>query len=571
MNGASGDGIGNGRSRRDGASVVTRLSEVDHELCSLLQVHRVLTTPQLVSLLHRPERTVDYRLQRLRVLSLVDRTRPYVSSGSAPFSWWLTRSGAHLVEGISPAPGKATPNPLFLRHTTAIAGLYVALLDVGPSVGLSCERWVRDEHAWEEWSGTGGRKHYLRPDAYVGIGISVDDTPGVAGAFVEIDFATMDQARLRAKVARHRAYASDGAWWAKHPGCPVLLLLTTSEARATRFLLTVERDKPKPSIWEQENSTHPDGLIAACASVASPEEALSTPVWRMSAADAPMLLSSILAGEVRTFRGVVRTWHAQRDAADRHHRAEAIEQIATDQDDLGEALGGVSAIALAFVFDHVCARSDQREKWALEHLDLIEVTLDWWERPGHRSPVPTEVVAAWRSLHREMWTEQTDLLLANTDAIAGEDPRLRRLAARLARGVLIESWRLTVNEPMDGPKLASELATEYVTRRNAAVDVEWHALALHRRLVTSTAQLEAGYDATHLVVCTDCGIARHVPDLDQWGRGSIDICQACRGPLVPAANNPPLPPSLEESLAAIRRRLEHAGLVSDAASSEASW
>jgi hypothetical protein len=87
----------------------------------------------------------------------------------------------------------------------------------------------------EEWSSTLGRKHYLRPDAYVGIAISVDDAPGVAGTFVEIDFATMDQARLRAKIARHRAYASDGAWWAKHPGCPVLLLLTTSEARDALF------------------------------------------------------------------------------------------------------------------------------------------------------------------------------------------------------------------------------------------------------------------------------------------------------------------------------------------------
>jgi hypothetical protein len=463
----------------------------------------------------------------------------------------LTRSGAHLVEGISPAPGKATPNPLFLRHTTAIAGLYVALVDGGPSTGLSCERWVRDEHSWEEWSSTFGHKHYL--------------------AFVEIDFATMDQARLRAKVARHRAYASDGAWWSKHPGCPVLLLLTTSEARATRFLSTVERDKPKPSIWEQENSTHPDGLIAACASVASPEEALSTPVWRTSAADAPMLLSSILAGEVRTFRGVVRTWHAERDAADRRSRAAAVEKIETNRADLGVVLGGVSAIALAFVFDDVCVGSDQQEKWALAHLDLVEVTIDWWERPGNRSTVPTEVVAGWRALHREMWTEQADLLLANTDAIACQDPRLRRLAARLARGELIESRRLTIAEPINGPEIANELSAEYLTRRRVAVDAEWHALALRRRLLTSTAQLEASYDATHLVVCKDCGIARHVPDLDQWGRCSTDICPACFGPLIPGADDPSLPPSLEESLAVIRRRLEQARPISDAASSESSW
>ncbi len=122
------------RARGGASSVVTRLSGRDHELCSLLSVHRVLTTSQLVSLTRRPERTIDYRLQRLRSQKLVDRTRPYVASGSAPFSWWLTRSGAHLVEGSSPAPGKATPNPLFLRHTTALAGLYVALTDVGASV-----------------------------------------------------------------------------------------------------------------------------------------------------------------------------------------------------------------------------------------------------------------------------------------------------------------------------------------------------------------------------------------------------------------------------------------------------
>ena len=170
-----------------------------------------------------------------------------------------------------------------------------------------------------------------------------------------------------------------------------------------------------------------------------------------------------------------------------------------------------------------------------------------------------------------MWREQADLLLANTDAIACEEPRLRRLAARLARDELIESWRLTISEPIDGPELANELATEYAARRSAAVDAEWHALALHRRLLTATAQLEAAYDATHLVVCTECGIARHVPDLDQWGRGSTDICPTCGGPLVPATSDPPLPPSLEESLAVIRRRLEHAGPVSDAASSESSW
>ena len=75
----------------------------------------------------------------------MNRTRPYAVPGAPPSFWWLTRSGARLVEGTSPAPGKATPNPLFLRHTAAIAGLDVALLDVGTSIGMRCRSWLRDE------------------------------------------------------------------------------------------------------------------------------------------------------------------------------------------------------------------------------------------------------------------------------------------------------------------------------------------------------------------------------------------------------------------------------------------
>ena len=165
-----------------------RLAGIDHDILALLHAHRVLTTPQLIALTKRPERTVDYRLTRLRHRSLVDRTRPYAASGSAPFFWWLTRAGARLVEGTSPAPGKGTPNPLFLRHSSAIAGLYVALHEVGSDAGLELVAWRRDEDAWEDWSGYRGPGR-IRPDAYVELQLTVDGTHGVAGAFVEVDFA----------------------------------------------------------------------------------------------------------------------------------------------------------------------------------------------------------------------------------------------------------------------------------------------------------------------------------------------------------------------------------------------
>ena len=223
-----------------------RVAGIDHDLLVLLHAHRVLTTPQLIALVRRPERTVDYRLTRLRHRALVERTRPYAASGSAPFYWWLTRAGARLVEGTSPAPGKGEPNPLFLRHSSAIAGLYVALSEVGNDAGLELSAWRRDEDAWEDWSSYRGPGR-IRPDAYVELRLTVDGTDGVAGAFVEVDFATMDQARLRAKVARHRRYCTETIWWDRHPCCPALLLVTTSEPRVNRFLATAEKDRPRPS------------------------------------------------------------------------------------------------------------------------------------------------------------------------------------------------------------------------------------------------------------------------------------------------------------------------------------
>lgn len=542
--------------RRGAFSVVTRLSDLDHELCALLSVHRVLTTTQLVALSGRPERTVDYRLKRLYDEKLIGRTRPYLASGSAPFSWWLTRSGARMVEGTSPAPGKAEPNPLFLRHTTAIAGLYVALREVGPDVGLSCAEWLRDEDAWEEWSPAIGRPSHLRPDAYVEFGLEVDDTTAIAPAFVEIDFATMDQARLRAKIARHRDYVRARAFNGRHPGAPVLLLLTTSEQRVSRFLATAERDRPQLSIHEEHDPTRIDALAAACAAVTCPEEALCAPVWRTTPSDAPMLLSAILAQNVRTYRQVMHVWRELWDEQQRRERAQSVERLREESDDIAKRLGGIGGLAVSYVTGHVL----RREAWGEENLELLEATLDWW-RAGRRAFAPAMVHDGWVEQHRRFWTPQARELLSRREAIALRDPRLRALSARLAIGELLVSWELDATAtPIDGRALATNLAAEYETRRREATERAWAELSRPRRLVTSVADLAASYDETHFVVCTACDIARHVPEVER-GWEDPSRCPTCGGLLVAVANNPPPPPSLEESLAIIRRVL--AAEVSD--------
>ncbi|MDA8379478.1 MAG: replication-relaxation family protein [Actinomycetota bacterium] len=546
--------MGGGDGRR---GVAARLSSIDHQLLVLLNTHRVLTTPQLIALTGRPERTVDYRLSRLRSAGLVERTRPYAVSGSAPFFWWLTRSGARLVEGTSPAPGKATPNPLFLRHTAAIAGLYVALGDVGPIIGMRCESWLRDELAWEEWSPNLGRAKHLRPDAYVEVSLEVDGEVGRAGVFVEVDFATMDQPRLRAKVARHRDYAADRPWWDRHPGCPPLLLLTTSEARVTRFLANVEKDRPKQNRYDGDDHEFDwEELVAAAAAVGSPEAALSAPVWRTSPADAPVILSALLAGEVRKYRRLVANVRARRALHERYQQAERVNVLAEDPQSLASALGDQGAgAAVRYVFEDR-VNEYARRAWAEEHLELVTATDRWWVSGDGRSgwpPPPEPVVLGWQALYRDLWASQARTLLANVEAIAVDDPRLCRPATNVGAGELVREWTLTKEGVTERRVAEAEAAADYEIRREAAIADHLRQLPLHRRVVASEAALVGEYDARHLAICTDCGIARHERD-DPYDY-QHDSCPVCAGPLVPTADRPEVLPPLTESIATIRALL----------------
>ena len=528
---------------------VDRLCGIDHDILGLLRLHRVLTTPQLISLTHRPERTVDYRLIRLRRRSLVDRTRPYAASGSAPFFWWLTRAGARIVEGTSPAPGKGTPNPLFLRHTATIAGLFVTLVDIGPSVGLTLSEWRRDEDAWEDWSGYRGAGR-IRPDAYAELHLEVDGRDGAAGAFVEVDFATMDQARLRAKVARHRSYCKDTIWWDRHPCCPALLLVTTSEARVNRFLAGLEKDRPRPSPYPSENPAHYDELVAACAAVASPEEAVVAPVWRQARGDAPSTLSQLLPPAVRQYRPVVAPGQEAQRQHDEYRRRQLVHDLHRNAPALGDAIGDEeAAAAIRYFFAGPLNVHNPREQWGLEHLDLVEQTASWWAqaKAGTSAPAPSSVLSAWRALYRECWSAQADALLSGNDAVRYADPRLCRPAALLAGGALVDDRDLQPGSPIDGRAVVDEAMAEHERRRSAAVSRALRDLPLHRRLRTERADLEVAYDAEHLLVCPTCAVPRN--DDDPHGRSyNVLACRCCGGALVRLVEAPVLPPPLEESL-----------------------
>jgi hypothetical protein len=547
-------------------TVTTRvdpLGGTDHLILSLLQLHRVLTTPQLITLTARPERTIDYRLSRLRSRGLVDRTRPYAESGSAPYYWWLTRAGARLVEGTSPAPGKGTPNPLFLRHTAAIAGLFVAPVDAGPTVGLTLTEWRRDEDAWEDWThyGQAGR---IRPDAYAEVHLEVDGQDDSAGAFIEVDFATMDQARLRAKVARHRRYCQESVWWSRHPCCPALLVVTTSEARVNRFLAGAEKDRPRGSSHPSENPAHYDELVAACAAVVSPEDAVCSPVWRQGVGDASVTLSALLSPEVRQYRRVVARVEAARQRHEEHRRRHLVHDLVRHHRAIADAMGDdeVTSVLSYLALGPLNFASDA-ERWGEAHLDLVEETLAWWAaaKAGGATPAPPSVLAAWRAIYRQCWLAQAEVLLGANEAVSHRDPRLRRPAATVASGDLVSERELRPVGSRDGAQLHDDAMAEHEARRDRAVGSQLHALPLHRRLRADRAALEAAYDAEHLLVCPTCALPRNDDEgAPSFGRPRAPLaCRSCGGPLVALVDAPDLPPALHDSIARIAARRERLG------------
>ena len=289
---------------------------------------------------------------------------------------------------------------------------------------------------------------------------------------------------------------------------PALLLVTTSEARVNHFLAGVERDRPRPSPYQREHPAHYDELVAACATVASPEEAVTAPVWRAAVADAPVTLAQLLSPEVRQYRRVVARVDAARQVEDDQHRLALARDLVRDAEAIADAIGDPEAgAAVRYVFGTTRSVT-AREGWAADHPDLIDDTAAWWAaaRTANGSSPLVDLLAAWRSLYRDCWLDQADVLLGPNEAVRLGDPRVRRPAAALAAGELVDDSTLQRDDLIDGRAALEGALANYERRRTTAVTATIRDLPLHRRVRIDRADLDAAYDAEHLYVCTSCAL-----------------------------------------------------------------
>jgi hypothetical protein len=190
-----------------------RLTKRDYQILIELHEHRVLTTPQIYQLHFDTLTRASKRMLQLYRLGLVQRFRPHVPTGSAPWHYTLDEPGARLVAArqeidFSDFPFKkarifdvvASPR---LRHRVECNGFFARL-------AFACRRrgwtltWTGERRAGREWTFDVGDSPFVAPD---GIGRVSDHTREIS-FFLEYDRGTENHYRLESKLYPYQRIAS---------------------------------------------------------------------------------------------------------------------------------------------------------------------------------------------------------------------------------------------------------------------------------------------------------------------------------------------------------------------------
>jgi hypothetical protein len=364
----------------------------------------------------------------------------------------------------------------------------------------------------------------------------------------------MTQTVLKQKVARYLAYADDLAWQDRHPYCPPMLLLTTTQARAVSFLTAARQVVAKHRRSADPQDRAATLVVAACGLVRDPGDAVAQVCWGLpddSAAD--LTLAEILAERVAA-KNASYAWLYERDVVQRRRDdIEALRSVAGAYA-LADWLGSERAaeVLRVLVGTDPVALMDQ-------HPNLAEQVTEWFDRRRRigrfqARDLAQPLVAALEERHHVMWQRQARRLLAAEAEIADEHPRLCWLAATLADGHLVDAAAIAaVDQPAEQTRaeIQQHLLGDYLDKRTAAIIKAWGSLPRRERRLTSVDELTEAYDAERLLSCESCALVYPI----RGGDADRHQCEFDGGVLAEWAQRPVVP-TMTERLQAVRSRLE---------------
>jgi len=223
------------------AQLEAHLSERDLAIVTTLDRVRLATGAQLqrlhftdgttASQLRRSEMALS-RLVGRRVLARLDRRVGGVRSGSAGYVYALDAAGQRLASVCGPAGGRRlrrpwTPGAAFVDHALAVTELYVGLREAERAGSLELVAFDAEPLCWRTFTGLGGARVVLKPDAFVRIGLGEFEDC----YFVEVDRATHSAPAIARKLTVYRRYFQTGREQARCGVFPKVLLLVPTEKR----------------------------------------------------------------------------------------------------------------------------------------------------------------------------------------------------------------------------------------------------------------------------------------------------------------------------------------------------
>lgn len=450
-----------------------------------------------------------YRTRRLRDLGYMGRTRPYRERGSAPNHHWPTRRADALISGApSPRGGeRKQPNPVFLTHAALLSELYVTLVTQAEQAGLSLQHFQREGDAREPFEAM-GKQRALAPDALL---VLCDEHGRELRAFVELDLGTMSHPRLRAKAELYGAYVTAGAWRERHPFLPALLFLTSTQARAAKFLATLHS-----TLTGKRRGWNPASFTAAAAGVAfQPDVLLEEKRLADTTGNEGLALADVLSAARAPYERALQSTRERQEAEDRECKRlredpEAMRQhMRRHESSLRpylQALGTAGEETMRLLLSGI-APADVDERAVLASIardlpDLLEPGID-------SSPLPGAAATSDVALLTDRYRSSQRRLIESLSGRGPDGPSLRRARLTLREGKLLER-RAWDQLPADAER--DIMAREIQGQRRLAY-LEWRehtARKLARqagglgRLTHPTASFYPQLDSEHLKFCKRC-------------------------------------------------------------------
>ena len=228
---------------------LTLVQELDRlRLASVKQLERLHFTAESPRANARQARRTLARLTDLRVLVRLERRVGGVRAGSRGSVYTLDVAGQRLASACGPAGGIRIRRPwkqggAFIAHQLAVTELYTRLTEVTRRGRLDLLEFDAEPACWRTFTGLGGSRTVLKPDAFVRLGVGEFED----SYFIEVDRSTHSGPSVARKLTLYRRYWQTGREQNRRSGVfPKVLVLVPSEVRRAA-LVKVAADQPAES------------------------------------------------------------------------------------------------------------------------------------------------------------------------------------------------------------------------------------------------------------------------------------------------------------------------------------